>query len=398
MVPSFSKPMVFLIIIVMDLLVGMEFDLFSPSFPELQHHFGLSPFWVEALLSVNFLGYFLSLFIVGNLADRYGRKPIILLGLVIFIMGSALCLMAPSYPLLLMGRFLQGVGVAAPAILSFLIIADAYPLKQQQSLFAILNGIMNASVGVAPVIGSYISLYFHWQGNFMALLLLGLLTFAMTFLFIPKAKAPTHKEPFSLRGYIPLLKSTPLLLLMMHMVFACVPYWIFVGMSPLLYMEELGVSLAHFGYYQGALASVFALGSLVFGLIMKRYNQQKMLLGSNYLLIMGALSIASLTFWNSFNPLLITLAFIPYIIACVIPGTLLYPIYLNFMPQAKARVSAVLRGAHLIFSALGLQVAGYIYQGSFRSMGMIIIVFIVLAIVALFWVLKNREIMNFSQE
>ncbi|MBY0545595.1 MAG: MFS transporter [Gammaproteobacteria bacterium] len=62
----------------MGILAGMEFDLFVPSFPTLQHQFGLSPFLVEALLSVNFVGYCLSLFFVGGLADRYGRKPIIL--------------------------------------------------------------------------------------------------------------------------------------------------------------------------------------------------------------------------------------------------------------------------------------------------------------------------------
>ncbi len=94
----------------MDLLTGMEFDLFVPSFPELQHQFTLSPFWLEALLSVNFLGYCLSLFFVGGLADRYGRKPVLLLGLIIFIIGSVLCLWAPFYSLLLIGRFLHGMG------------------------------------------------------------------------------------------------------------------------------------------------------------------------------------------------------------------------------------------------------------------------------------------------
>ena len=78
---AFAKRMILITIICMDLLTGMEFDLFVPSFPQLQTHFGLSPFWVEALLSVNFIGYCLSLFFVGSLADRYGRKPIILLGL-----------------------------------------------------------------------------------------------------------------------------------------------------------------------------------------------------------------------------------------------------------------------------------------------------------------------------
>src|SRR5476651_2551504 len=98
---TYAKGMILVTIIFMDLLTGMEFDLFVPSFPELQSHFSLSPFWVEALLSVNFIGYCLSLFFVGGLADRYGRKPIILLGLMTFIIGSLLCLWAASYQFLL---------------------------------------------------------------------------------------------------------------------------------------------------------------------------------------------------------------------------------------------------------------------------------------------------------
>src|SRR3990167_9283337 len=269
-----SKSMILTAVILMDLLAGMEFDLFVPSFPQLQNHFNLSAFWVEALLSVNFIGYCISLFIVGGLADRYGRKPIILLGLITFIIGSVFCLWASSYSLLLAGRFFQGIGIAAPAILSFLIIADSYPLKQQQFWMAMLNGTKNTAVAIAPVIGSYITLYFHWHGNFTALLLLGILVLVMTILFIPY-KLPEHKETISLKGYLPLFQSSSLMLLMLNIIFMFVPYWIFVGMSPLLYMKDLHVSLAHFGYYQGILALVFALGSVLFGLIMRAFPQEK---------------------------------------------------------------------------------------------------------------------------
>jgi len=84
-------------VILMDVLVGVEFDLFVPSFPEIQRFFDISPVWTEALLSVNFIGYCGSVFVVGSLADRYGRKPVILAGLAIFIAGSLLCLGGTVY-------------------------------------------------------------------------------------------------------------------------------------------------------------------------------------------------------------------------------------------------------------------------------------------------------------
>ena len=389
-----AQGMMFVTILFMDLLTGMEFDLFAPSFPELQRHFNLSPFWVEALLSVNFAGYGLSLFCVGGLADRYGRKPIILLGLLIFMGGSLLCLWSPFYSFLLAGRFFQGVGIAAPAVLSFLIIADSYPLKQQLSLFALLNGLMNAAVGAGPVLGSYITLYFHWQGNFMVLLLFGLLSLGMTLLFIPSGKIGESKEPLSWRGYLPIFRSKPQNLLMTNLIFSFLPYWVFVGMSPLLYMEDLGVSLSHFGYYQGVLALTFGIGTLLFTGIVHRYRPEKLLYLALFLLSGSLLTLGAVTFLNSASPLVITLSFLPFIIAQIIPSAILQPLCLNLMPQAKGRVSALLQGGRLIGSILSLQGAGYFYQGSFQNIGFIITFFIFLTLFTLYFVVEKGELMK----
>ena len=398
MKPNVSKSMLLTAVILMDLLTGMEFDLFVPSFPELQAQFNLSPFLVETLLSINFIGFCLSLFFVGSLADRYGRKPIITLGLTIFIIGSIFCLWGPSYLFLIIGRFLQGIGIAAPAILSFLIIADAYSLKQQQYLMAMLNGLMNAAAGGAPVIGSYITLYFHWKGNFLTLLLLGLFTFVFTLLFIPSYKRPEIKETLSWRGYIPLFQSRPLVLLLTFIIMNFVPYWVFVGMSPLLYIKDLHVSLAHFGYYQGVLALTFGLGSIAFGFILNKFDQKKMLYVSGYIFLGGLISIAWITVQNSHNPLLITLAFLPFIIGQIIPSAILHPLCLNFMPQAKGRVSAVLQGGRLILCALSLQLAGFYYNGTFQNIGIILSAFMLIVVITMFLVINNFDLMKRLRE
>ena len=381
--------MILLTIILMDFLTGMEFDLFVPSFPELQSYFNTSPFWIEALLSVNFIGYCISLFIIGELGDRYGRKPMLLAGLSTFVLGSLLCLWGSSYPIMLTGRFLQGLGIAAPSILSFLIIADRYPLQHQQRLMAVLNGVMNISVALAPVLGSTIAHYYHWQGNFIALLSLSLLVLGMTLLIIPTDKGMQQTPKPLIAGYWSIFQSKPLMLLISHITLMIVPYWIFVGMSPLLFIKALNVSLTHFGYYQGSLAFVFAIGSFLFGWILNRFQEKRMLIFSCALFTLSIITLAYVTWFNGHDPLFIILAFMPFIMGQIIPSTLLFPVCLNYIPEAKGRVSAIIQGGRLIFCSLSLQIAGYFYKGSFESIGAIMIFFIILSVVTLIGLIQN---------
>lgn len=386
--------MILLTIILMDFLTGMEFDLFVPSFFELKNYFAVSPFWLEMSLSSNFIGYCISLFIVGELADRYGRKIIILSGLAIFIVGSIFCLTSKAYYFFLLGRFLQGLGIAAPAILSFLIIADLYTIKKQQVLLSLLNASMNTAVAFAPVIGSFITKYFHWEGNFIILLELASLVFLMTIFFVPHVKINPAKQQTVLQGYKEIVKSNLLLLLIVYFVLNFIPYWIFVGISPLLYLKSLNVSLNSFGFYQGSLALVFALGSLLFGWIVHRYDHKKLLLIANAIFAFSVISILFVTFNNGHNPLLITLAFLPFVIGQIMPGNILYPLYLNLMPEAKGRLTALIQGGRLIFASLGLQIAGYWYDGSFHNIGIIVSSVVIMGIIVMFCVIRQWNVIN----
>ncbi len=389
------KGLILFSIMLMDILVGMEFDLLVPSFPELQHHFHLTPVWVEALLSVNFAGYCLSLFLTGEAADRFGPKPVILSGLLLFVIGSICCLASASF-LLLLGRFLQGVGIAAPAILSFLFVAERYPLKDQQFLLAMLNGSMNIACGIAPVIGSYVALYFQWRANFVLLLLLGLITLLMTTLFVPSFSS-ARSTALPVRGWGSLFRSGRLMLMITHMIFICVPYWIFVGMSPLLYIKALHVPLSHFGYYQGVLALSFALGCILLAWLMKRYGYHpRRMLSVSLIILIASMGCIGLVL-RSVHPLWITLAMLLFVLGQIVPGNILYPVVLQIVPDAKGRVSAFIQAGRLALSSLALEVAGFYYDGSFFVIGLSLIVFVVVGVVTLFFIIRNKALMAVGQ-
>ena len=152
-----------------------------------------------------------------------------------------------------------------------------------------------------------------------------------------------------------------------------------------------------FWYYQGSLAFIFALGSILFGLIINKYDHKKMLYFALQIFVASLIAILLVTITNSHNPLLITLSLILFCIGQIIPGYILFPLCLNFMPHAKGKISAVLQGFRLIMSSLSLQIAAYYYTGSFRNIGIIISGFVVITIVTLFFVIKNSELMQLEK-
>lgn len=131
----------FVAILFIQVLCGMEMDLFVPSFPELQHVFNLTPAMVQLTISANYITLCIFSLLTGALGDRYNRRTVLLLGLCVFVLGSFLCVTAPNYLALILGRILQGMGIAAPAILSFPILLEDCPKDKQAGMMGTINGV-----------------------------------------------------------------------------------------------------------------------------------------------------------------------------------------------------------------------------------------------------------------
>ena len=382
--------MIFFTILILSIVTGAELDLFTPSFPKLQKTFDLSPFMVELMLSVNLVAHCVSAFIAGTLGDRYGRKNIIILGIIMFIIGSILCVFANNYWFLLSGRLLQGVGIAGPAVLSFLVIVDNYSIEEQQHKMGLLNGIVTLAMATAPVIGSYVSLFFKWQGNFILLLLLGIISLIFSILFIPKFE-PNIKNSnlnFSIKEYLRILNSKSIFYFIITICLLSQSYWIFIGMSPILYMEDLHVSLKQFGFYQGSICISFAIISLCSGYFIKKFGQKKCLIFGMSLLLLFILATSALMFFNVNNPIIITLVLQLEEIGVVFPINILWPLALDLVPNSMGLMTAIIVVCRLIVTSIGLQIVSYFYKGTFFAIGLAMIISLLLSLLVLCKLLK----------
>lgn len=373
----------FISLVITAILCGTEVDIFTPSFPNLQEHFGLSPFMVQLTLSVNFIGYCISCLFVGPLGDRFGCRPILLYCLVVFIVGSILCIFSPAYWILVLGRLLQGIGISGPTVLSYTILMSQYPPERQPAMMGLLNGVVAFSMGFAPVVGSFVNLYYGWHGNFYILLILGLVSFSLCCLTIPKGTYNKNVS-LSLASYIPLLKSKAVMQYTGAVCLAIVGYWVFIGISPILYMEDMGVKLEHFGYYQGIMASAFALVSLTSPLLLRRFGNHGCLKAGSIASVVAALCLLIVGLFVKDNPVLITLLMVIYTAGLVFPVNVLFPIALTLYPDSQSKISALFMAERLMVNAIALQFLGYIYNGCFYPLG----IFIGVTMVAGFFVIR----------
>jgi DHA1 family bicyclomycin/chloramphenicol resistance-like MFS transporter len=355
------------ICLVLELLAGMEVDLFVPSFPLIQECFSLSPFLLELMLGLNLTSYCVASFIVSPLSEYLGKKNTVMLGCLIFVLGSVLCSMAPTYMWILAGRFLQGLGIALPCVLAYVIITDHYSEQQQMRFIGYMNATITFGMAIAPVIGSYVAHKFGWCGNFHTLTLFGILTFFMVLLFLPYDKPQKKYEPF-IKSFKPVLTNRVGWLMMATIVMMFQGYWVFIALSPLLFIEVYKVDLIHFGYYQGSLSFVFAIGSIFGGRLIEWMGEIKAIKYSSTLLFVSGILIALCICFNA-PPLFITISLCIHTLGTVLPIIFLWPMFINMDKNHKTQRSSVITALRLISTAVIIQFISYLYDNTFFYIG-----------------------------
>jgi len=382
----------FITILLIEILVGAEVDLFVPSFPELQKVFNLTPFMVQFTLSANFIAYCLGCLYAGMLGDRYNRRHVILTSLFVFIVGSICCVSAQHFFWLVLGRFLQGAGIAAPAVLCYVVLADETPIEKQPALMGVLNGIITLAMACAPVVGSFVNLYFDWRANFSVLLGLGLISLAMGYFAIPARKSDPAIS-LSLKAYIPLLQSMKLRAYLYSVGFLCVSYWLFIGMAPIFYMEGLNVPLAHFGFYQGSLAMIFSIVSILSPWLLKIFGNENCLQFGKWTSLLGVIVVAIFALLDVKDPMIITGGILILSVGAIFPVNILYPYALEVIDNSKGRAAALVQAFRLMITAFFIQLVSFYYQGHFLPIGLAMVFCSGLAIIIMQKMMQRKWVM-----
>lgn len=191
--PQYAHAPILLLIIGFLMLQPLSTDLYLASLPSLATVFSVPASTVQLTLSMFVIGFGGAQLVIGPLSDRYGRRPMLLWGLSLYVFASVLCALAPGIELLIVARFLQALGCCSAIILARAIVRDAYAPADSMRVIARASTWLSLAPLSGPILGSYLQVVFGWRAAFIALSVLSSCLLAAVILRLPETNA--HKNP-----------------------------------------------------------------------------------------------------------------------------------------------------------------------------------------------------------
>ncbi len=211
-------------------------DTYLPAFPAIQHEFAISTFELQQTLSIYIITFAVMTLFHGALSDSFGRRPVILASLAIYVFASIGCAFAESYGQMLLFRSAQGFSAGVGWVVGRAIIRDSFNDHEAQRLLSLIIMIFGIAPAVAPVIGGWLHGAFGWRSVFVFLSLYGLLQLALCWWRVPETHPREARQPFAVvplfRNYRQMASDSRLVLLCVALAFNFGGMFLYIASAP----------------------------------------------------------------------------------------------------------------------------------------------------------------------
>lgn len=297
------KPGTFAMTALLALLTAigpLSTDMYLPSLPAIQRHFGASAGEVQRTLSAYLLGFAIGQVFYGPLADRKGRKRVMLAGLLLYGLANLASAFAPSLDVLIVSRLVQGIGAAGPLVIARAIVRDLYEGREAGQQLARMGTIMGIVPAIAPVLGAGLELSFGWRANFLGVVVLVIGLTAVVIWRLPETLRAPLATPFSLgeivRGYGSLIRDRRFFPFALMSSATYAGLFAFISGSSFVIQGHFGLTPGLFALAFGLMVLGFITGTLVAQRVVSRAGSLRAIEIGAFLQAGGGLAMLAFTF------------------------------------------------------------------------------------------------------
>ncbi len=253
----------------MSAIAPVSIDMYLPSLPTLEKVFSATAAQVEMTMVTFLAGFALGQLLYGPLTDRFGRKPPAYISLTLFTLSSVACAFAPSIPTMSALRLLQAVGACGGGVIARAMVRDLFPPQQLRRVFSILILVLGVSPVLAPLLGSYLLLWYGWRSAFLAQATVGGLLLIFVHFRLRESMPESARRPLDWAtisaAFGALLRDKAFVGASAVCGFSSAGAFAYIASAPFVFIKFYGVPEERFGWLFGAVAAGMVAGSQING-------------------------------------------------------------------------------------------------------------------------------------
>ena len=343
-------------------------DLYLPSLPGLLRHFDADVAEVQLTLSVFLLGLAGGQLVYGPLSDRFGRRPVLLGGLLLYVVASIICALAPSVPALIAARLLQATGACAGPVVCRAVVRDVHGREGAARILSYMGAAMALAPALGPILGGFIESWLGWRANFAILCVYGAIGLGLTAAILPET-APHRSESgdglhAALRGYLSLLGKRGYVGFVFCCALAYCGIFCFISGSSFVFVDVIGLPPQLYGVCFAAIVLGYILGTLVGGRLTRRLGVERLVKTGGLISAAGGLALVASVWTTGASIPGILLPTVVYMVGTglVLPNAMAGAI--GPFPRIAGTAAALLGFVQMGLAAAGGVVIGHLANGT----------------------------------
>jgi DHA1 family bicyclomycin/chloramphenicol resistance-like MFS transporter len=374
-----GKKGLIVLIAFLSAFIPLSTDLYLPALPRMAENFKAAPSLINLTLILFFIFYAAGSLFWGPLSDKYGRKRILLIGLVIYTIASALCASSENVYQLIAFRIIQAIASGAATAVAQAVVKDSYSGRKRISVLAIVTSMAMISPIVAPVVGALILRFTSWRGVFMVLTVIGLLSILAVIAMEETNHQRSKGSILQALGRLGVVAKNPgFRSLLLTFSLMGIPMMSFISSSAYIYVNQFGLSEQVYSYFFAANAFFMVIGPLLYMKLSRLFKPTSMITASFAIACISGLLISTIGIQS---PWLFALTLLPATLA----GSITRPPSANLMlEQQKGDTGAVvslMSFAFTVFGSIGMIIISLDWENRVRVMGIMYLVFALLSLV-----------------